>query len=91
MIRIDWQILVLDEELQAKRDELASMAAGLEEALRRPTPHAMAALAVTALRSAMHPVAAEALYRGRAEPEPVRPARHAGTESAVSDMVKCFL
>ncbi len=66
------QILVLDEEAHAKRDELARMAAALEEALRRPTPHAAAALAVKGLRSAVHPVAAEALYRGRPEPESVR-------------------
>jgi hypothetical protein len=66
------QILVLDEELHAKREELGRMAAGLEEALRRPTPHAAAALAFKALRSAMHPVAAEALYHGRPEPESVR-------------------
>ena len=66
------QILVLDEGLLAKRDELARTAAGLEEALRRPTPHGTAALAVKALRSAMLPVAAEALYRGRPEPEQVR-------------------
>ncbi len=62
---------MLDEELHAKRDELGRISVGLEEALRRPTPHATAALAVKALRAAVHPVAAEALYHGRPEVESV--------------------
>mmetsp|Transcript_19927 Transcript_19927/g.41770 ORF Transcript_19927/g.41770 Transcript_19927/m.41770 type:complete len:783 (-) Transcript_19927:59-2407(-) len=82
-------MLVLDEEAHAKRDELARMAAALEETLRRPTPHATAALAVKALRSAMIPVAAEALYRGRPEPEsvgesPLRPGSWVRFEEAAA-------